>query len=113
MLDCWNAGHPTSHPNAGIHDFWDAGMLDCWNAGVLGSRTPEPWIRGCRAAPAKPDGMCQVRTPELKKILESFRSLLSGRGPLFLTALDTLADFLAACGPVLDYPVSFIYNYKS
>ena len=52
------------------------------------------------------------RTPELKKILESFRSLLSGRGPLFLTALDTLSDFLAACGPVLDYPVSFYHIYN-
>jgi hypothetical protein len=44
------------------------------------------------------------RTPELKKILESFRNILSGRGPLFLLALDVLADFLAVCGPVLDYP---------
>ena len=30
------------------------------------------------------------RTPELKKILESLRGLLSGRGPLLLTALDVL-----------------------
>ena len=46
------------------------------------------------------------RTPELKKILESFKGLLVGRGPLFLPALEVLSEFLIVCGPVLDYPVS-------
>ena len=46
------------------------------------------------------------RTPELKKILEAFKNLLSGRGPLFLPALEVLSEFLNVCGPVLDYPVS-------
>jgi hypothetical protein len=44
------------------------------------------------------------RTPELKKILESFKAILAGRSALFLTALDTLSEFLLVCGPVLDYP---------
>ena len=44
------------------------------------------------------------RTPELKKILESLRGLLAGRGPLLLTALDVLTDLLNSCGAVLDYP---------
>ena len=45
------------------------------------------------------------RTPELKKILESLRGLLSGRGPLLLTALDVLTDLLNSdTGACLDYP---------
>jgi len=46
------------------------------------------------------------RTPELKKLLEAFKSLLTGRGPLFLPSLEVLSEFLVVCGPVLDYPVS-------
>ena len=44
------------------------------------------------------------RTPELKKLLEAFKYLLTVRNDLFLSALGALSEFLMVCGPVLDYP---------